>query len=127
MLRQVEIAAVVNPLQLAPAKGELVLDIEGGAGVVRQFLGAVLVQPQVLPSDAEAEIPVEARLSPILEPLRSGLGFDKELHLHLLELAGAKDEVSRGDFVAERLADLSDAERDFLARWQQHVAKVDVD
>jgi hypothetical protein len=41
--------------------------------------------------------------------------LDEELHLHLLELAGAEDEVARRDLVAERLADLRDAERRLLA------------
>ena len=43
-------------------------------------------------------------------------GFDEELHLHLLELARAEDEVPGRDLVAERLADLRDAERDLLPR-----------
>src|ERR1700733_3918604 len=60
-------------------------------------------------------------------PLRSGRRLDEELHLHLLELAGAEDEIARRDLVAERLADLADAERDLLARGLQHVAVVDED
>jgi hypothetical protein len=47
-------------------------------------------------------------------PLLVGAGLDEELHLHLLELAGAEDEVARRDLVAERLADLPDPERDLL-------------
>src|SRR5262249_1312985 len=38
-------------------------------------------------------------------------GLDEELHFHLLELAGAENEVFGGDFVAERFADLGDAKR----------------
>src|ERR1022692_1505088 len=49
-----------------------------------------------------------------LVPLLVGARLDEEFHLHLLELAGAEDEVSRRDLVAERLADLADAERDLL-------------
>jgi hypothetical protein len=45
--------------------------------------------------------------------------MDEVFHLHLLELARAEDEVARGDLVAERLADLGDAER------QLHAAGVD--
>ena len=41
---------------------------------------------------------------------------DEELQFHLFELAGAEGEVSRVDFVAERLADLRDAERNLLTR-----------
>ena len=57
----------------------------------------------------------------------SSPGLDEELHLHLLELAGAEDEVARGDFVAERLADLGDAEREFGARGGEDVVEVDED
>ena len=62
-----------------------------------------------------------------LVPFFVGAGLDEELHLHLLELPGPEDEVARGDLVAERLADLADAERDLLARGLQHVLEVDED
>ena len=55
-------------------------------------------------------------LQPVLVPLLVGPGLDEELHLHLLELTGTEDEVARRDLVAERLADLRDAERRLLAR-----------
>jgi hypothetical protein len=54
--------------------------------------------------------PVVAEGAPVLEPLQIGVGLAEELQLHLLELAGAEDEVARGDLVAEGLADLADAE-----------------
>src|SRR6185295_10017239 len=57
-----------------------------------------------------------------------GLGWrHEELHLHLLELAGAEDEVARGDLVAERLPDLRDPEGRLLAREGHHVLEVDED
>jgi hypothetical protein len=60
-------------------------------------------------------------------PLR-GLGRGhEELHLHLLELAGAKDEVAGRDLVAKRLADLGDPEGWLAARELQHVLEVDED
>src|SRR6185436_14521269 len=49
-------------------------------------------------------------------PLLGLVGRHEELHLHLLELERAEDEVPRRDLVAERLADLRDAERRLLAR-----------
>ena len=49
----------------------------------------------------------------------------EKLHLHLLELAGAKGEVARRDFIAETLALLRDAERHFHAAAVHHVAEVD--
>src|SRR5712692_7534232 len=45
-------------------------------------------------------------------------------HLHLLELAGAKDEVAGRDFVAKRLADLRHAERQFAPAGVQNIEKV---
>ena len=51
-------------------------------------------------------------------------GRHEELELHLLELAGAEDEVVGRDLVAEALADLGDAERRLLARGLQHVGEV---
>ncbi len=69
----------------------------------------------------------EALLDPVLVPVLVLARADEELHLHLLEFPGAEDEVARGDLVAERLADLADAERDLLARGLQHVAEVDED
>ena len=49
------------------------------------------------------------------------------LHLHLLELARAEDEVAGRDLVAERLADLRDPERRLLARELQDVLEVEED
>ena len=126
MLGEVEVAAIVNALQFTPAKW-ILYSRSNAARVVCQLLRAVLMKPQVLGSDAQAEIPVEACFPPMLEPLHGGVGFDEELHLHLLELTGAKDEIARGDFIAESLADLGDPEGDFLARWLQHITKIDVD
>ena len=44
-------------------------------------------------------------------PFLIGAGRDEELHLHLLELTGAEDEVTRGDLVTEGLTHVGDAER----------------
>lgn len=60
-------------------------------------------------------------------PLFVGARLDEELHLHLLEFAGAEDEVSGRDLVAEGLADLPDAERRLHARGVQHVDEVHED
>ena len=112
---EVEVAAVVDPLDLLPAEGELVLDVERGAGVVRQLVGAVLVPAQPRRARGRASwCHCHPPLPPVLEPLRVGARLDEELHLHLLELARPEDEVARRDLVAERLADLRDAERNLL-------------
>ena len=78
-------------------------------------------------SKAVAHIPRAALLYPIREPLVRFLRRDEELHLHLLELARAEEEVARRDLVAERLADLRDAERRLAARDLEDVLEVDED
>ena len=75
----------------------------------------------------EVAVPGQPGLDPALVPLLVGARLDEELHLHLLELAGAEDEVARRDLVPERLADLADAERHLLARGLLDVLVVDED
>ena len=60
----------------------------------------------------------------MLEPLVLGTRFHEVLQLHLLELTRAEDEVARRDLVAERLADLRDAERQLLAAHLLHDREV---
>jgi hypothetical protein len=48
----------------------------------------------------------------------------EEFHFHLLEFAGAEDEVARRDLIAEALADLADAERQLLAVGTLHVLEI---
>ena len=57
-----------------------------------------------------------------------GLGRrDEELHLHLLELADAEEEVAGRDLVAEALSDLRDPERRLDAQRRRHVLEVHED
>src|SRR3954447_1450362 len=128
--RQVEVRAVRDALELAPLRTletEPVLDVHRALGVVRQLLLRVLEEPQVLGRDAEVGVPAGPLVDPVLVPFLVGAGLDEEFHLHLLELAGPEDEVAGCDLVAERLADLADAERRLLARRRQHVEEVDED
>src|SRR3712207_377783 len=116
---EVEVGAVGDALELAPLRAleaEAVLDVDGALGVVGELLLGVLVVPQVLRRDAQVGVPAGALVDPVLVPLLVGARLDEELHLHLLELAGAEDEVARRDLVAEGLADLADAERRLLPR-----------
>ena len=66
-------------------------------------------------------------LDPVAVPLLRLAGRDEELHLHLLELERAEDEVAGRDLVPERLADLRDPERRLAARDLEHVLVVDED
>ena len=127
---QVEIGAVGDPLELAPLRtgeSEAVLQVDGALGVVGELLLRVLVEPDVPRIDAQIHVPGPAVVDPVLVPLLVGARLAEELHLHLLELAGAEDEVARGDLVAEGLADLADAEGRLLAGRAHDIDEVDED
>ncbi len=130
MRGEVEVGAVGDAFEFTPrvtGETELVLDVDGALGVVRELLLRVLIEPQVLRVDPEVDVPVESLIDPVLMPLLVLAGPDEELHLHLLELTGAEDEVAGGDLIAEALADLGDAERRLLPRRRHDVLEVDED
>ncbi len=127
VLGEIEIAAVGDPLELRPADREEVFDVARARGVMRELIGIVRAQAQVIGADPELRVPALALREPVLEPLLGLGGRDEELHLHLLELARAEDEVPGGDLVAEGLPDLRDPEGRFLARELEHVLEVDED
>ena len=127
MARQVEIAAVVDPLELLPAEREAVLDVDRLLGVMGELVRRVLAQAEPRRRHAVALVPGPPPRQPVLEGGgRLGLRAHEVLHLHLLELAHPEDEVARADLVAERLADLGDPERQLLARRLEDVLEVDV-
>ena len=66
-------------------------------------------------------------VDPVAVPLVRVGRRHEELHLHLLELERAEDEVPGGDLVAERLADLRDPERRLAPRELRDVLEVDED
>ena len=150
---EVEITAGSNALQLLGSEGELEKDIDGGLGVMGQFLrflpvflehGArktdpfiplhALFDPVEMPG---APAPVFLGLGPIGDFLRLShvagdflhglVGTDEVFQLHLFEFAGTEGEVARGDFVAEGFPDLADAEGDLLAGGFQDIAELDED
>ena len=125
---EVEVRAVRDPLDLGEAgEREVELDVHRALGVVRELVLGVLADAQLLLADAEAGPPVEPLLDPALVPLLVGAGEDEVLDLHLLELAVTEDEVAGGDLVAERLADLGDAEGELAAGGGEDVIEVDED
>src|SRR5439155_23885825 len=101
VLGEVEVAAVGAALELGPADGEQVLDVARRTRVVAELVGAVGAQAQVRRADAQVDVPAPALAEPVLEPLLGLARRDEVLHLHLLELARAEDEVPGGDLVAE--------------------------
>ena len=128
MLAQVEVATIVDAFDLLEAERptKVELDVERGAGVVRQLVLTVDVVLQPLGLEAQAQVPLHARGLPALEVLHVGARLDEELHLHLLELTRTENESPGRDLVAERLADLRNAERHLLPRRLLHVEEVHV-
>ena len=95
---------------------------------MRELLGIVRAQPQHRPRGCRDPCTNRNRSwHQYSYHFGAVLRRHEELHLHLLELTGAEDEVARGDLVAERLADLRDAERRLLAGRGLHVLEVDED
>src|SRR5206468_1649463 len=129
VLREIEVAPVVNTFDLLEAQGaaKIELYVEGRARVVCELLFGVLMELQALSLETQCEVPLHPLLLPVLEPLHVGARLDEELHLHLLELARAEDEIPGRDLVAERLPDLRDAEWDFLTRRLLDVQEIHVD
>ena len=127
---KVEVCAVGDALQLAPLtalKTVPVLDVHGPLGVVGELLLGMLVVSQVVLVDPQVHVPLGTCVDPVLVPLLVTAGHDEELHLHLLELTGAEDEVARSDLVTEALADLRDAERGLLTRRVHYIDEVEKD
>src|SRR3984957_18482970 len=75
-------------------------------------------QLQVVTGEPPAAPPLHPLVTPERVPVAGGVGMAEELHLHLLEFATAKREVTRRDLVAKYLAHLRDAE------WHLHAGGV---
>ena len=127
MRAEVEVAAVCDALELRPADRVQVLDVARRGRVVGELARLVLADAEVALADAEPRVPAHALLHPVAEPLVSLAGRDEELHLHLLELERAEDEVAGRDLVAERLPDLGDAEGGLATGELGDVLEVDED
>src|SRR5687767_15561373 len=83
----------------------------------------MLAEAQVPVCEAEVGVPLTPTRQPFVEETWRVIRTAEVLHLHLLELARAEDEVPRRDLVAERLPDLRDAERDPL-RSEEHTSEL---
>src|ERR1043166_1331782 len=153
VLLEVEIPARGDPLQFLGAEWKFKEDVNGGFGVVGQFIFFLPIFFEGVAGQADALIPAQSLLDPVFmpdfpAPVRRGsreigiirdagdgpggllddfVGLDEEFQFHLLELARAECEVAWIDLVAEGLADLADAERDLLTRNIKHVLELHED
>ena len=116
MRLQIEIGTIGDALDLTPTPGEQVLNVIGRLGVVRKLICIVGANAKSVLAHAEVRVPGEAVLNPLLMDLFIGARLYEVLDLHHLELACAEDEAAGRNLVAERLADLRDAEWQPLAR-----------
>ena len=125
---QIEIAPVRDAFQFAVFAGiqkrKRIFHIRRAHRIVRKLIGRVVAENQILAGDAQVDVPLIPPVPPVFVPLAGFIGMAEELHFHLLELAGAKREVPRRDFVAKTLADLGDAERNFHPAAVQHVLEI---
>src|ERR1041385_7172822 len=94
---------------------------------MRQLFLWLFVEPQVRAGDSNRLKPLITAIDPFLMSDFVFSGFDEVFHLHLFELAGAKDKVAGRHFVAERLPDLRNTERQFAPAGVEHIEKVDED
>ena len=133
MRAQVEIGSMRNAFQLAVAgsgEREPILDVTGtGAflGIVGKFIAVVLAQLQVGAGEADRLPPAEAPVTPPRVP-RGGLAWmNEELNLHLFKFPAAEREIARRHFVAERLTNLRNAERNLHACGVHDILEIDKD
>ena len=124
MSGQVIVGSVGNTPQFSPAKREQEFDIRGRLAVEAQFLRLMIAHAHLFFLHAQRFQPVDAKRSPVGEPLQIGIRFTEEFQFHLFKFAGTEGEVSRRDLVSERLTDLSDTERDLLSGSSLHIFEI---
>src|SRR5919202_1814914 len=126
MLPKVVVGAVCDPLQLAPAERELVLDVRRHLRVMRALLVTVIPKAQPLGADPEhISVPAHSLVLPMVEPPLVVARLDEELHLHLLEFALPENELPCRDLVPETESLLGDSKRHSHAHRVDHVLEVD--
>ena len=99
-----EFASMVSrgdAFQLGPAEREVILDVGAALGIVGQLVLLMVAEAHTVALDAIAQIPVEARVDPLLVQFAVGPRLHEVLQLHLLELARAEDEVAGSNLVAK--------------------------
>ena len=125
MLTEVEVGTRVDTLNFLETERHVEFDVCGSIGIVSQFV--VVVETIVLSTEAQSQMPSHTGLLPLREPLQFGTGLHEVLHLHLLELTHAEDELTGNDFVTESLTYLCDTEGQLHATRFLHVQVVDKD
>ncbi len=94
---------------------------------MREGMRLVFIPPELRRAHPEAKKPLPPLLAPVVKPFVVRSRLHKELHLHLLKLAGPKEKILRVYFIAERFADLRDPVRNLLPRSRHHIQEIHVD
>src|ERR1700692_3088254 len=89
-----------------------------------QLCFRLFIEPEVSAGDSNGLKPLITGVDPFLVRGFVFAGTYKVFHLHLFELARAKDEIAGRDFVAERLTDRRDAEGQLAPAGDEHVKKI---
>ena len=87
MVAEVIVAAVGDAFQLVIAPREAVFDIRAGFGVVREFIGLLVINAEAVGGYALFFPPVNARLFPVFVPLFILAGFDEKFQFRLFKLS----------------------------------------
>ena len=85
----------------------------------------MISQAQFIFWKAQAQEKIMDKAAPVLEPLEVCPWFAEKFQFHLLKLSGTENKVSRSNLIAERFANLANAERQFAAGRSLNVAEVD--
>ena len=125
VLLQVIIGALGNTFKLSPTPWKFKLNVASASRIMRKFIFGVLANPQHVGRDAQVDIPLHARLAPVVVPLRTFAWRNEEFELHLFELARAKNKVTGGNFISETFTHLSNSKWRLLATRLQDVGEID--
>src|SRR2546430_6603937 len=109
MRLEIKVGAISNAHQFVPLafivfalREKAILNVDRAFCVMREFFLWLLEESQIRLRDADILKPLIARVNPLLMRLFVFARSDEVFHLHLLELAGAKDKITGRDFVAKR-------------------------
>src|SRR4030095_229840 len=131
MTDQIVIGAISNTFHLVKLLGLIIAlgkkaieQIRRGLCVVGEFLRFLIVLFQILRANSVLVIPGHAIRYPSAVPLFVSAGHYEELDFHLFKLANPENEILWRDLIAVRLADLSNAKRQFPIRGIEHVFEI---
>src|SRR5439155_25865703 len=95
--------------------------------IMRKLAFLMIAQAQAIFGNAQRMPPLHALRLPEFIPFLRFIRMAEPLHLHLLKLARAENEIPRRDFIAKAFSNLRHTEWDFHARGVDDVLEVQED